>query len=136
MNTLVLFYSRSGHTKAAARAVAEQRQAKLCEVTESRRSSLLGAFFRGAPASMRRRATPIDPLSVSLADFDKIILMAPVWANHPAPAFNSMVALLPAGREVEVHLISSSGQSGDVEGTKALIAARGCTVTDWCDIKA
>ena len=63
--------------------------------------------------------------------------MAPVWAGPPAPPFNSMVKRLPAGTEVEVLLVSSSGQS-DKSSAKvcALLMNQGCTVTAQRDIRS
>ena len=63
--------------------------------------------------------------------------MAPVWAGHPAPPFNSAVKLLPAGTEVEVLLVSSSGQSDkSTAKVRALLMNRGCTITAQRDIRS
>ena len=43
--------------------------------------------------------------------YDRVVLMTPVWAGYPAPLFNSAVELLPPGTEVEVILVSGSGNS-------------------------
>jgi hypothetical protein len=59
-----------------------------------------------------------------------------VWANNPAPAFNSIVELLPAGKEVELFFCSGgSGTQKSEKGTKDLIEKKGCTVVFYRDVK-
>ena len=71
----------------------------------------------------------IEPLAVSLEEYDRIILMSPVWGGCPAPAFNAMVRELPAGKEVEIRLTSDSGAARDLEALKKRVEQMGVTVT-------
>ncbi len=62
--------------------------------------------------------------------------MSPVWAGNPAPAFNSIIENLPSGKKIELVMVSAgSGTKKSAEGTKNLITAHGCEVTDYTDIK-
>jgi multimeric flavodoxin WrbA len=97
---------------------------------------LLKAFTVGAYRAIKRRKTEIHPIKSQLNSYEKIIIMAPVWAGNPAPAFNSIVERLPSGKKVELVMVSGGGGTkNSAEGTKNLIAARGCEVTDYTDIK-
>jgi hypothetical protein len=79
---------------------------------------------------MKRRRVKIQPLEADLRAFDRIIIGCPVWASCPAPAFNSIVELLPEGKEVEVVLVQAGSDPRESdEGTRTQIEARGCTLT-------
>ena len=129
MKSVVLYYTFGGSTKLEAEKIAAEQQAPVYRVREKRNRSLIGSFIPGGFQAMKRKKSKILPLEVDLSAFDRIYLGAPVWAASPAPAFNSMVDLLPAGKEVEVFLCSGGNDprpSDDV--TKQMIEAKGCKV--------
>ena len=66
---------------------------------------------------------------MQLDDYDRIVLMSPVWGGYPAPAFNAMVRELPAGREVEVILTSDSGTAKELDALKKRIELMGVRVS-------
>lgn len=136
MKTLILFYSYSGKTKAAAeKRAAESEPCIIEQVYDVKKPPKPIAFIAGCFKAMRRKKSAIKPIKSNPEDFDKIVIMAPIWAGHPAPAFNSIVELLPAGREVELVLTSAGGESKESQkGTEALIAARSCKVIKYIDI--
>ena len=136
MNEIILFYSYGGNTEKIAKQRAAETGAELFEVSDARHVSTLAAYVKGSFRAMKRRTADATPVTAELAG-RKITLMAPVWAGHPAPAMNNMIAALPKGCEVSLVLVSGSGRSaGSAAGTKALVEARGCTVVGYEDIKA
>ena len=136
MKTLVIYYSLSGSTKREAERIASELQAELCEVKERKKRSGIAAFIPGCPQAMKRKATQIEPLTADLASYDKIIIGAPIWASHPAPAWNSIAALLPQGKEVELFFLSGGGDSSaSAQGSREIIEGKGCTVTGYRDVK-
>ena len=136
MKTAVVYYSLGGSTRSFARAEADARGADLIEVRPAKAYNPLTAFLRGCPAAIRQAAVPLAD-APDLSPYGHVVLMAPVWAGHPAPPFNSMVKLLPAGTEVEVLLVSSSGQSDKSSAkVRALLMNQGCTVTAQRDIRS
>ena len=136
MKTIILYYSFSGKTKALAAKKANELGADIEEITEVKKPSTLKAFTIGAFKAIKRKKTEIQPVKSELSSYDQIIIMAPVWANKPAPAFNNIIEHLPTGKKIELFLTSGSGRTkGSAEGTKALAAARGCEVTGYTDIK-
>jgi hypothetical protein len=135
MKTLVIYYSYSGHTRALAQAAAQEMNADLVEVRDVRRPGIVGAFLR-CPKAMRMAATPIAPLDVDFAGYDRVVVMAPVWAGHPAPTINAVWPGLPRGASVEVRLVSSGGVSACQEKVAAKLTEQGCTLAAWQDIKA
>ncbi|MDR2597491.1 MAG: NAD(P)H-dependent oxidoreductase [Treponema sp.] len=136
MKTLILFYSFSGNTRKLASKKAAETGADIEEVIELKRMFVLKAYFIGAYSAIKRKKTEIQPIKSQLNGYEKIIIMAPVWAGNPAPAFNSIVEQLPSGKKVELVMVSAGGGTkNSAEGTKNLITMRGCEVTDYIDIK-
>ena len=136
MKTIVLYYSFSGKTKMLAVQKASELGADIEEVSEKKKPSFLKALAAGTFRARKRKKAEIQPVKADLSGYDQIIIMAPVWAGYPAPAFNNIIELLPPGKKVELFLTSaSSGTKGSVEGSKALVTGRGCEVTGYTDIK-
>ncbi|HIV95986.1 MAG TPA: hypothetical protein H9745_00220 [Candidatus Agathobaculum stercoravium] len=136
MKTAVVYYSLGGSTRSFARAEAEARGADLIEIHPVKAYNPFTAFVCGCPAAIRQKGVPLSA-APDLSGYERIILMAPVWAGHPAPPFNSMARLLPAGAEAEVLLVSSSGNSSKSRAkVRALIQNQGCTLTAQRDIRS
>jgi len=136
MKTIVVYYSFSGKTKKFAHELAAKESADVFSLKAEKPKSMFGAFLAGAPAATRRKTARIGTLGFSFNEYDKVILAAPIWAGYPAPAFNNAVQLLPEGKQVELYFTSGSGDSAkSKEGTKALIAGRGCELLEYHDVK-
>lgn len=136
MKTIIVYYSFSGKTKKYAHELAAKENADVFSLKAEKPRTVLGAFLVGAPAAMRRKSARIGTLGFGFEEYDKIILAAPIWAGYPAPAFNSAVQLLPEGKQVELHFTSGSGDSSkSAQGTKDLIAGRGCELLAYIDVK-
>ena len=130
MKSVVLYYTFGGSTKREAERIAAEQEAPVYRVREKRNRSLIGSFIPGGMQAMKRKRSKILPPNVDLSAFDRIFLGAPVWAASPAPAVNSIIDLLPAGKEVEVFLCSGGNDPRPSdEVTKQMIEAKGCKVT-------
>ena len=130
MKTIILFYSHSGNTKALAYKKATELGADIEEIIEAKKPFMLVGIYRAA----QRKKTEIRPIKAHLCSYDKIIIMSPVWSAHPVSAFNSVVEGLPAGKNVEIVMVSGGGGTKkSVGGTKALIIQQGCHVVNYAD---
>ena len=137
MKTLLLYYSFTGNTRRFAEKLASETGAELFALKDAKPLSKLRAFTSGVVAAMRQKPANLHPFSANLPAYDKIIIAMPIWAGHPAPPIHNILAQLPAGKEVELYMLSGSGHSGgSAEKIKALVTANGCTVTGYHDIKA
>lgn len=136
MKTAIVFYSWSGHTAQLAKARAEKEGAALYEIKDKSRPGALGAYTAGCFAAMRMKRTPTLPFTAPLGEYDRIIIMAPVWAGHPAPAVNTVFDALPDGKEVAVCMVSGGGKSGCREKVQALVDSKGCKLAGYEDIRA
>ena len=126
MKTAVAYYSLGGTTRSYARAEAKARNADLIELTPKTPYNRFTAFVRGCPEAVKQKAVALDGMPLFVG-YDRVVLMAPVWAGYPAPVFNSAVELLVSG-------------SGNSEKSKAKvrlqIKKRGCTILAQRDIRA
>lgn len=131
---LIVFYSFNGVTRQLAQELAQQRGAELYEAFFEKEPSMLRAIFL-CPAAMAHKRARVRPIEANFDVYDKITLMGPVWASNPAPPVNSMIARLPAGKQVELIMTSASGKSNRKK-TIAQVEARGCTVVNYQDCTA
>jgi len=136
MKTLVIYYSYSGHTRAIAHKLAVGESADIVEILDEHRPGMLKAFFVGYPASIFGKPWPIKPLKTDFAAYDKLIMLAPIWANNVPPAFNAALNALPKDKTVAVKLISASGKSNCRARLESVIASKGCKLEIIEDIKA
>lgn len=135
MKTAVVFYSWSGHTREAAKARAQAEDAALLEVKDLKRPGTLHAYTAGCFRAMRMKAVPTAPLGFTLDGFERIIIMAPVWAGHPAPAILAAFDALKPEQAVDVVLVSASGKSNCREKLEQLAHEKGAKVVAFEDIK-
>jgi len=135
MKTIILYYSLLGSTKALALKKGVELECETEEVIQEKKYNLFTSYILGAFKAMRRKGVPILPLKADLSQYDKIIIMSPVWAGHPAPAINSVIELLPAGKQVEFYLLSEgSGSKKTAQKTKEIAQANGCEVVCYYDV--
>ena len=128
MNTLVIFYSLTGRTHYEAKKLADELGADRYEVMERKTRSSFSASFKGRSQARKRKAVSIDPIAIRLDDYDRIIIMAPIWGGYPAPAFNSIIRELPEGKQVEIVLTSDTGRSKDPSGLIRFVEESGSKV--------
>jgi len=92
MKVLVVYYSRSGHTRQAAEMLAEKLSADLQELVDrSSRKGLIGWLKSGRDA-VKEKEAELAPLERRPEDYDLIVVGTPVWASHPAPAVRTFLA--------------------------------------------
>jgi len=128
MNTLVLFYSYSGHSAALARQAAQQEEWDIAQIRDKKRPGKLAAFTAGCLGAMRGRAGEIAPLDNDLSGYTRFVVYSPIWAGNVPPAVNAALSLLPQGSSVLFRLVSASGQSKCAGHLTALVKGKGGTV--------
>lgn len=134
MKTLVMYYSYNGNTRALAQAIAKQREADLVEVKDKKRPSLLGTFIPGCPRAMGLKPGKVQPFTADYAAYDRVVVMGPIWASHPAPPVNNILEALPKGTQVEL-VFTSGGSGSEKEKVSAKVAALGLELMEYRDEK-
>lgn len=135
MKSLILYYSFGGKTRAEALRRTNSANADVVELVESKKRGMLSAFLSGCPQALKRKASAIQPLSIDWSQYGDVTLMAPVWAGHPAPAFNAGLALIPKDKMLRVVLCSSGGETPrSKESTIAMLRAQGYSLASYEDV--
>lgn len=129
MRVLVVYYSRSGLTKQACEALAEDLRAAGHEVVTEEltdrtdRGGVLG-FVRGGHDAMRKLTTEIEPVQADPTGFDLVVIGTPVWAGSCTPAVRTFCAQF-AGRLPRVAFVATMGGRGDAGAFAAMQEACG-----------
>jgi len=136
MKTLIVFYSFSGRTRATAQELAAKEAYDVTEIKTVKNVGKLKAYTAGIFASIKGKTWPILPIDAELAGYDRLVLLAPVWAGNPPPAFNAFLQQLPSGKTIAIKMVSASGKSDCRERLEAIITKKGCTLESVTDIQA
>ena len=93
MDIAIVYYSYSGNTHRAARAVGEvlksQNNSVKCLRIEAPSES--NNFFVQALRGLTKRKSEIDPIETDLSAYDLIIFATPVWAREMVPAMRKFL---------------------------------------------
>ena len=90
METLVVYYSRTGNTKFVAEKIAEHIGAKTCEVIDKKSRKGRFAFIKGGYESIRKKLTEIE-VPKKIENYDLVIIGTPVWADGITPAIRTFI---------------------------------------------
>jgi hypothetical protein len=135
---LVVFYSNTGKTEMAARAVAETLGADLRRLVEKRARRGLRGFLRsGFEATTGAKSELVDP-DYSLEGYGRIVLCQPFWASSAVPAMNRYLAgIEPKGKRFALLLVKGGSDAGAaLAKMRTGIEARGGTVLATLDVQA
>lgn len=135
MKSLIIYYSYTGNTRAAARELAAKESADMVEIKDVRPYSRLKAYSLGCIAAIRGKAWPIRTMETDPSAYDRLILMSPVWAGNPPPAFHALLAQLPEGKKIVVKMNSAGGQSNCRERIETAVKAKGGILEGFEDIR-
>ncbi len=137
MKAAILFYSFGGATRAEAKRRADLSGADVYEILEVKKRGIFSAFISGCPQALGRKASAIRPLEIDWSDYDSVTLMAPVWAGHPAPAFNAALEIIPKDKMLHITLVSGGGETPkSKEATIDLLRKLGFTLASYEDVKS
>ena len=83
--TLVVYYSRSGHTKAVAQDIARQTGADIEAIDAGGFAQGFLSYLHAGWAALKSRDVSIAPAKHDVRGYDLVVLACPVWAGRPAP---------------------------------------------------
>jgi flavodoxin len=136
MKTLVIYYSFSGKTRAISQELAAKESYDIAEIKDVKRFGVIKAFTAGILATAKGKPWPIQPLAVEWSDYDRLILLSPIWAGNQPPAVNAFLEILPEGKAMAVKMVSGSGKSACRERMEAAIKRRGSNLESFEDVQA
>jgi multimeric flavodoxin WrbA len=110
---IVVYYSRAGHVAAAAKNYARQNGADILEIRDLVSRKGVFGFVRAGMQAVRKQTTPIAPITVDLAQYDRVVVCSPVWAGTMAcPVRTFLTRYGSSLREVE-YLIMRAAKTDD-----------------------
>lgn len=93
--TLIVYYSRDGHTKMVGDTLADMFDAEVEELVDQKdRTGLLGTAAAGADA-IAEKTTGLAPLKHDVEIFDIVLIGTPAWFNHVTPAVRTYLLREP-----------------------------------------
>jgi flavodoxin len=112
MSTLIVYYSRTGHTRTIARELADALSADLEGIRETKsRTGMMGYLSAGKDATLKK-AMPIEPTSINPSTYDLVIIGTPVWAFTMASGIRTW--LTEHGKDLKkVAFFATMGGRGD-----------------------
>ena len=84
--TLVVYYSRTGTTRAVAEAIAERLEGDVEELIDTRKRKGPWGFLVAIRDATKKRMSPIRPVQKRPADYDLVVVGTPVWASTMSSA--------------------------------------------------
>ena len=80
--TLVVYFSRTGHTRKIALELAASLDADVERIEEPRSRSGFFGYWRSGREGYRKLTTIIEPLQKQPSDYDLVLLGTPIWAGN------------------------------------------------------
>ncbi len=109
MKPLVLYYSRTGNTRAVARIIAGLEKADIEEIRETKPMGYLGSGI----AAWRKKKSAIMPLKSDVDSRSRIYIGQPVWAWTMVPAVRTLAETCSfAGKDIRL-FCTMEGSGGE-----------------------
>lgn len=113
MRTLVVFYSRTGNTRAVAREIAGALDARIDEIRAPGFGPGVGGALRALLLALRGRPASIEGLRYDPAEFDLVVVGGPVWAAHMAAPVGTYLRERRAALSRVAFFLTFKGQDAD-----------------------
>ena len=89
MKTLVVYYSRSGKTKLAAKALATTLDADIEQITDMENRKGIIGFIKSGYQATKRIKVEISPAKKQPSEYDLVVICTPVWAGTMSSAIRT-----------------------------------------------
>jgi flavodoxin len=110
---LIVYYSRSGHTRRVAQAFARASHADLEEILPIRDYSGSAGMFRALADTLLRRQPDLEPLHHCPADYQTVLIGGPTWAGRMSAPVRTFVATYGTGCQRLAAFCTMGGHGGD-----------------------
>lgn len=112
MKTLIVYYSRSSHTKKVAEEIRDSLSADIEEIRETQSRDGFVGYLNAAKDAVLKKDSDVIELTCDPKNYDLVIIGTPVFAFNMAGAVRSF--LNKYGKEIkEVAFFATMGGSGD-----------------------
>lgn len=127
MKAIVAYFTVSGHTRAAAEAIAKALNADLerIEAAKPVPSSMLSLLLFGGFAASRKRSWAARPTSCKLSDYDLVAVGTPVWAWTLNPVVRGWLDANPIPPGTPYAAFATAGGPGGLKAFDEIAAIVG-----------
>jgi len=110
---LVVYYSKTGHTRKIAQDIAKQMEADLDEIIDQKKRTGLLGFVLGGKDALTRKETRIGETGKNPAEYDLTIFGSPIWAGNITPALRTYINQYGDSTRSTAFFFSSGGKTPD-----------------------
>lgn len=89
--TLIIYYSRTGNTKAVCESLAKEINADIVEIKDLNNRMSKPGIIGGMLKTILGMRTNIFPEKVDMTEYPNVILSSPIWAAKVAPAMRTAI---------------------------------------------
>ena len=132
--TLVMYYSLTGNTKAAARAIAEELNADIIRIEDAKQPRVTELYDEKTFSELKKKPWKLKPVNADFSKYDRILVGAPVWYGLEAPAIDAFLTNADfTGKNVIVFVTLGGNHSDDAlkAVTLKIIAKGGKVVSSF-----
>ena len=117
--TLILYYSRTGNTKAACNVLQHELGADILELSDLKNRAGKWGFFCSLWACIFNIKTKIDPEKPNFSAYNNIILGTPVWGGGLSLAARTLIARNHFDGKKVIIFVTTNGQESEKQTEKA-----------------
>ncbi len=111
MKTLIIYFSRSGHTEKIGKELAERLDADLESIKDKKKREGIIGWIKSGRDSLKKKTTSIEKVKHKPKNYDVILIGTPVWAGNVPPATRTL--LKKYHRKIDNVAFFSTSKSGD-----------------------
>jgi len=133
---LILYYSRTGNTRACCEVLQKALGANLMEIKDCKSRSGGWGFFTGAIGSMFNVHTSIEPAHPDLSGYRNIIIASPIWTGTLSTAIRTLIDENRWDGKNVVLLTTTNAAEKEkyIEKSRARVAQRGARVLGYYQV--
>ncbi|MDR2479777.1 MAG: flavodoxin [Treponema sp.] len=124
MKTAVVFYSYDGNCAYVANEIKNRLNADILQLEtkdEKRRDGFAKYFWGGSQVAMHKKPA-LKPYAFEAADYDLIVIGAPVWAASPAPPLQTFLSAAKISeKKLALFLCHAGGKGNAMKKLKAML---------------
>lgn len=113
MKTLIIYYSRDGHTRIVADVLALQLKADSCEIKEPTSRAGLKGWLRSGKEAWQKKITEIIDPEIDPAKYDLVVIGTPIWASTMSCAVRSWLTKYGKQLPKKIAFFATMNCSGD-----------------------
>lgn len=92
MNSLVVYYSRTGKTKKVGNLISEELSCDMEEIFDTKKRSGILGFIKSGKDAMRKKLTTLKEIKKNPDLYDLVIIGTPIWASNMSTPIRTYIS--------------------------------------------